>query len=90
MTPADDEPATYAGLRALLGEHAAALDTATEARDVHTTIGPAACGAGAGPGPSSMRAAARPDNLGVRRADDRSPVPAAFLAHARRRDGAVG
>lgn len=60
VAPVDDEPATYAGLRTFLGDDASALDTATEARDLHTIIGLAACGVGAGLGPSCMRAVARP------------------------------
>ncbi|MFC6066402.1 LysR family transcriptional regulator [Streptomyces ochraceiscleroticus] len=98
VTPADDEPAVRAGLRALLEDNTLALDTATEARDVHTIIGLAACGVGAGLGPSCMRAAGRPDTwfcdvtprtplpdlvLSHRR-DDRSPVLAAFLEETRR------
>ncbi|MEV7422776.1 LysR family transcriptional regulator [Streptomyces sp. NPDC091212] len=93
VTAADDEPATFAGLRALLGDDAPALRGATEARDVHTIIGLAACGAGVGLGPACMRVAARPDTWFCEvsprvelpalvmsfRASDRSPVLAAFL-----------
>ncbi|BCK72943.1 LysR family transcriptional regulator [Streptomyces libani subsp. rufus] len=99
VAPVDDEPATYAGLRAFLGDDASALDTATEARDLHTIIGLAACGVGAGLGPSCMRAVARPgtwfcdvtprtplpDLVLSYRGDERSPVLAAFLAETRRR-----
>ncbi|MEU9555323.1 LysR family transcriptional regulator [Streptomyces fumanus] len=99
VASADDEPAVRAGLRALLGADASVLDTATEARDLRTIIGLAGCGVGVGLGPSGMRAAGRsdtwfcavtprtplPDLVMSYRADDRSPVLAAFLAEARRR-----
>ncbi len=92
VAPADDEPAIIAGLRALLGD-VPALARATEARDVHTIIGLAACGVGVGLGPACMGAAARPDTWFCEvsprvelpelvmsfRAKDRSPVLAAFL-----------
>ncbi|MFF3754930.1 LysR family transcriptional regulator [Streptomyces sp. NPDC002018] len=97
LSPPAEEPAVHAGLRALLGDDAPALGRATEARDVHTIIGLAACGIGVGLGPACMRVAARP---GVRfcevsprvalpdlvmsfRAEDRSPVLTSFLATTR-------
>ncbi|WP_063787160.1 LysR family transcriptional regulator, partial [Streptomyces sp. NBRC 110028] len=69
----------------------------TEARDVHTIIGLASCGVGVGLGPGCLRVAARPgtwvcevsprvelpDLVMSFRAQDRSPVLAAFLDTAR-------
>ncbi|MFF7654001.1 LysR family transcriptional regulator [Streptomyces sp. NPDC007983] len=69
----------------------------TEARDVHTIIGLASCGVGVGLGPACLRVAARPgtwvcevsprvelpDLVMSFRAQDRSPVLAAFLDTAR-------
>ncbi|GAB3461936.1 LysR family transcriptional regulator [Streptomonospora sediminis] len=89
----EDEPAIAVGLRTLLGAAAHTLEGATVARDVHTITGLAACGVGVGLGPSRMRLNARPDvrfcdvvprtrlpDLTLSfRADDRSPVLAAFL-----------
>jgi DNA-binding transcriptional LysR family regulator len=91
VAPATDEPATMAGVRALLGDPG--LAGITEARDVHTIIGLAACGIGVGLGPACMRVVVRPDTwfcdvvpkvalpdlvLSFRAADP-SPVLAAFL-----------
>ncbi|WP_201778780.1 hypothetical protein [Streptomyces sp. 150FB] len=92
-----------AALRALLGEDARALRAATGARDVHTTIGPAACGI-RGLGPACVRAAARTDTLFCEvtppvelpepvasfRSADRSPVVAAFLDTTRELCATVG
>ncbi len=69
----------------------------TDARDVHTIIGLASCGVGVGLGPACLRVAARPgtwvcevsprvelpDLVMSFRAQDRSPVLAAFLDTAR-------
>lgn len=69
----------------------------TDARDVHTIIGLASCGIGVGLGPACLRAAPRPgtwvcevsprvelpDLVMSFRAQDRSPVLAAFLETAR-------
>ncbi|MGW2331395.1 LysR family transcriptional regulator [Streptomyces sp. NPDC001700] len=69
----------------------------TDARDVHTIIGLASCGVGVGLGPACLRAAPRPgtwvcevsprvelpDLVMSFRAQDRSPVLAAFLDTAR-------
>ncbi|MEU0930282.1 LysR family transcriptional regulator [Streptomyces malaysiensis] len=71
----------------------------TEARDVHTIIGLASCGVGVGLGPACLRVAARPDTRVCEvsprvelpelvmsfRAQDRSPVLAAFLDTTRER-----
>jgi DNA-binding transcriptional LysR family regulator len=101
VAPSADEPATIAKVRALLEPSSdadassanASADRLTEARDVHTIVGLAACGIGVGLGPACMRAIRRPDAwfcevlphcplpdlvLSVRAAD-RSPVLAAFL-----------
>jgi DNA-binding transcriptional LysR family regulator len=77
---------------------------ATQARDVHTIIGLAACGVGVGLGPDRMRQAGRSDTWfcevvpRVRlpdlrlsfRASERSPVLAAFLDTVRRNCPEVG
>jgi DNA-binding transcriptional LysR family regulator len=91
VAPVSDEPATMAGVLTLLGDPG--LVGITEARDVHTIIGLAACGIGVGLGPACMRVAVRPDTwlcevapkvalpdlvLSFRAADP-SPVLAAFL-----------
>lgn len=78
-----DEPAVASGLRALLGEGSAALDGATVARDVHTIIGLAACGAGVGLGPSRMRAAAR-TGVWFCEVSPRTPLPELVLSFAAR------
>lgn len=97
MAPEQDEPAIIAGLRTLLGGGLPGLGGATEARDVHTIIGLAACGVGVGLGPACMRLAARPDTWFCEvspqvelpdlvmsyRAQDTSPVLAAYLATTR-------
>ncbi|GAB2675146.1 LysR family transcriptional regulator [Saccharopolyspora gloriosae] len=104
ITPADEEPYVRAGLRQLLGEDAPALRRATEARDVHTIVGLAACGLGVGLVPACVRAAPRPDTWisEVRpridlpelvmsfRTRDRSPVLAAFLDTTREQCPEVG
>lgn len=104
IAPADEEPGTRAGLRRLLGEDAPAFARATEARDVHTIVGLAACGIGVGLGPACLRVAARPDTWisEVRpradlpelvmsfRARDRSPALTAFLDTTRRQCPGVG
>ncbi|HVV14369.1 LysR family transcriptional regulator [Amycolatopsis sp.] len=91
IAPVGEEPTVLAGLREVFDGQV--LEAATEARDVHTIIGLAACGIGVGLGPACLRAAARPDtwvcDVSPRtwlpdlvlsfRADDRSPVLAAFL-----------
>ena len=92
--PDSEEPATAHAVRALLDDPGRLPGTITRARDVHTTVGLAACGVGVGLLPSCARSAARPDTWiaevdpPVRlpdlvlafRADDRSPVLEAFLA----------
>ncbi|MDI5972459.1 LysR family transcriptional regulator [Streptomyces sp. SL13] len=94
---AEEEPATFARLRQAGGDGVFTHRGWTGARDVHTIMGLAACGLGVGLGPASMRAARRPDTWicdvtpGVVlpdlvmsfRADDASPVLAAFLAVTR-------
>ncbi|KAA9162967.1 LysR family transcriptional regulator [Amycolatopsis acidicola] len=86
-----EEPTVLSGLREVFDTRS--LDTATEARDVHTIIGLAACGIGVGLGPACLRAAARPDTWVCEvsprtwlpdlvlsfRAGDSSPVLGAFL-----------
>lgn len=98
VAPEAEEPATIARLRELLGDAAPKPGTVTEARDLHTIIGLAACGVGVGLGPARMRAAARagtwicdveprvelPELVLSFRADDRSPVLAAFLDTTRK------
>lgn len=89
-TPAADEPATVRVLRPLLD----AASGVTQARDVHTVIGLAACGLGVGLLPSSTRRLTRPEivmvevepalrlpdlTMAFRTADD-SPALDAFLA----------
>ncbi|BBC91200.1 LysR family transcriptional regulator [Streptomyces griseofuscus] len=100
----EDEPAVAACLRVLLGEDTAALDGATMARDVHTIMGLAACGAGVGLGPSRMREAPRagirfcevtprtalPDLVLSFAGRDRSPALGAFLDTVRRTCPHVG
>ncbi|MFI0773844.1 LysR family transcriptional regulator [Streptomyces sp. NPDC021212] len=100
VAPADEEPVVAGWLDALLGDAAGAAvpgGGVTDARDVHTIIGLAACGVGVGLGPAGMRVAARPgtwvcevrprvelpDLVMSFRAQDRSPVLAAFLDTAR-------
>lgn len=99
--PGEDEPTLVAAVRDVLGE---ALAGATEARDVHTIVGLAACGVGIGLGPSRMRLAGRPglwfcdvtpdvplpDLVLSFRAADRSPVLAAFLQTIRNQCSDVG
>ncbi|MFD9702576.1 LysR family transcriptional regulator [Lentzea sp. NPDC059081] len=89
----DQEPAVAAHLRAVFASDAAALAAATTSRDVHTIIGLAACHVGVGLGPARMRLITRedvwfcdvtphfrlPDLQLSFRADDASPVLAAFL-----------
>ncbi|MFF3274812.1 LysR family transcriptional regulator [Streptomyces chrestomyceticus] len=77
----EDEPAISAGLRALLGEDAAALCGATVARDVHTIIGLAASGVGVGLGPSRMAAAPRPGTW-LCEVTPRTPLPDLVLSFA--------
>ncbi|UED86551.1 LysR family transcriptional regulator [Streptomyces profundus] len=104
VAPDDEEPGIAAWLRALPSGLAHELDAATVARDVHTIIGLAACGVGIGLGPSRMRLTARADvwlcevtprtplpELALSfRADDRSPVLAAFLDTIRAQCATVG
>ncbi|WP_237047890.1 LysR family transcriptional regulator [Lentzea guizhouensis] len=89
-TPAADEPAAVRVLAPLLS----AASGVTQARDVHTVIGLAACGLGVGLLPSSARRLVRPETVMVEvdppvrlpdltmafRTADGSPPLAAFLA----------
>ncbi|MFD5828511.1 LysR family transcriptional regulator [Lentzea sp. NPDC060358] len=89
----DQEPAVAAHLRNAFASGTDALAAATTSRDVHTIIGLAACAVGVGLGPARMRLITRgdvwfcdvtprfrlPDLQLSFRADDTSPVLAAFL-----------
>ncbi|GLV77344.1 LysR family transcriptional regulator [Streptomyces hygroscopicus] len=93
VSPPDQEPAVAARLRSLFDSAPSPLDCATTSRDIHTTVGLAACGVGVGLGPARMRRLERggiwfcevtprvrlPDLRLSFRAADRSPVLAAFL-----------
>jgi DNA-binding transcriptional LysR family regulator len=95
MSPPDQEPATTAALAPLLA-HGFEPVPRIPARAMDTIIRLAACGIGIGLGPSSIRAAARPDvwisevsppiqmpELTLSwRTQDRSPVLTAFLGSA--------
>ncbi|HWD01966.1 MAG TPA: LysR family transcriptional regulator [Amycolatopsis sp.] len=97
-----DAASSYLG--PLFGPDRAALDGAAIARDIHTIAGLAACCAGVGLGPSRMRLIARddirfcdvaprfrlPDLQMSFRANDPSPVLAAFLAVVRANCAEVG
>ncbi|MFD4675335.1 LysR family transcriptional regulator [Lentzea sp. NPDC058450] len=89
----DQEPAVAAHLRGMFASDAGALASATTSRDVHTIVGLASCDVGVGLGPARMRLITRkdvwfcdvtprfrlPDLQLSFRADDTSPVLAAFL-----------
>jgi DNA-binding transcriptional LysR family regulator len=102
ISPPGSEPWVAAVLRELFP--AQSLEDAINARDVHTIVGLAACEAGVGLGPSSIRRIDRRDVRFCRvtppvrlpdlhlsfRAHDRSPVLAAFLQVLRHNCTQVG